>query len=170
MVELCDVYDSKSNKTGEVFFRGETLKEGQYQLAANIWIINNNLQILIQKRSKLKNISPNIWATHGGGVNSGENSLNACIREAYEEIGIVIETKNIKPLTKIIDKNLIIDNYIVVQDFSISSAVLQSEEVSDLKWVSPKELETMVKNKTFFEYPNLASVMNFINNHKPIRE
>ena len=65
MAELCDIYDINGNKTGDVFVRGEPLKEEQYQLASNIWIINNDLQILIQKRSELKNISPNIY---GGNI------------------------------------------------------------------------------------------------------
>ena len=166
MAELCDIYDINGNKTGDVFVRGEPLKEEQYQLASNIWIINNDLQILIQKRSELKNISPNIWATHGGCVSAGETSLNACIREAYEEIGIIIEAKDVKPLTRVISKNLIMDNYAVVHEFSISSAVLQEEEVSEVKWVSLAELEQMVENKDFFKYSNLPSVINFINNCK----
>lgn len=170
MAELCDIYDINGNKTGEVIIRGELLDEDQYYLASNIWIINNDLQILIQKRSELKSVSPNIWATHGGCVNAGETSLYACIREAYEEIGIVIEAKEIKPLTRVISKNLLMDNYIVVQEFSISSAVLQSEEVSEIKWVSLTELEQMVENKDFFKYSNLPSVINFINNYKSKKE
>ncbi|MCB2297874.1 NUDIX hydrolase [Clostridium tagluense] len=169
MAELCDIYDINGIKTGDIFERGTPLKNGQYYLAANIWIINNNLEILIQKRSELKSISPNIWATHGGCVSSGETSLNACIREAYEEIGIVIQTKDIKPLTRVTSENLIMDNYIVIQEFSISSAVLQQEEVSDIKWVSLNELEYMVKNMEFFKYENLSCVINFINNQKSIR-
>lgn len=170
MAELCDIYDINGNKTGEVFVRGEQLKEDQYHLGGDIWIINNDLQILIQKRSEFKSISPNIWATHGGCVNAGETSLDACIREAYEEIGIVIEAKDIKPLTRVISNNLLMDNYIVVQEFSISSAVLQSEEVSEIKWVSLTELEQMVESKEFFNYPNLPSVINFINNYKSNKE
>ncbi|MCY6372623.1 NUDIX hydrolase [Clostridium ganghwense] len=170
MAELCDIYDINCNKTGEVFVRGEHLKENQYQLATSIWIINSNLQILIQKRSESKNSSPNIWATHGGCVRVGETSLNACIREAYEEIGIVIQAKDIKPLNRNISENLIMDNYIVVQEFSILSAVLQLEEVSEIKWVSLDELKYMVKNKEFFEYQELPYLSNFINNYKFIRK
>lgn len=166
MAELCDVYDVNGNKTGEVFIRGEALREGQYQLAANMWIINSKLQILIQKRSKSKKSFPDIWATHGGSVGMGENSLNASIREAYEEIGIVIQAESIRYLTRNINPNLIMDNYIVIQEFDIRSAVLQSEEVSEIKWASLEEIEHMIKNKTFFEYPELPYVVDFINNHR----
>ena len=166
MTELCDIYNINGIKTGKIFERGGDLKEDEFQLVTNIWIINNNLQILIQKRSEDKKISPNIWATHGGCVTINETSFNGCIREAYEEIGIVLNIKNIELLTSSTSDNLIMDNYIVMQEFNISSAILQVEEVSDLKWVSLNELEDMVKNKTFFNYAELSYVIKFINNQK----
>lgn len=168
MKEVCDIYDINGNKTGEVFVRGETLKEGQYQLGVSVWIINKNLQILIQKRSKSKEAAPNIWATHGGCVSVGENSIEACIREAYEEIGIKIETKDIRPLNRNIGKNLLMDNYVVIQEFDVSCAVLQEEEVSEIKWVSLEKLIKMVENKDFFQYPELPYLIKFINSHKNI--
>lgn len=169
MAELCDIYNISGNKTGKVFARGESLKEDEYQLVTNIWIINNNLQVLIQKRSKDKTLSPNIWATHGGCVGTEENSLNGCIREAYEEIGIIVKTKDIKSLTRNISNNLIMDSHIVLQEFNILSAVLQPEEVSDIKWVSLNELEYMVINGDFYNYQELPYVIDFINNQKLIR-
>ena len=169
MAELCDIYNSSGNKTGEVFFRGETLKHGEFQLVTSIWVINNDLQILVQKRCEAKILAPNIWATHGGCVTSNENSLDACIREAHEEIGIAIKAKNIEPLTRIISEELIMDSYIVVQEFDISRAVLQLEEVSDIRWITLDELGDMVKNKRFFNYMELPYVTNFINNLRSIR-
>ena len=170
MAELCDIYTISSNKTGKVFTRGEPLKEGEYQLVTNIWIVNNNFNILIQKRSEAKAISPNIWATHGGCVGVGETSLNACIREAYEEIGILVKPKDIKPLSTLTSESFIMDSYIVVQEFDTSSAVLQAEEVSEIQWVSLNKLEHMVNDKSFFKYQELPYVINFINNRKSIRE
>ncbi|MCB2292138.1 NUDIX domain-containing protein [Clostridium algoriphilum] len=170
MAELCDIYNISGKKTGEVFARGNSLREGEYQLVTNIWIINNNFKILIQKRSETKAISPNIWATHGGCVGAGETSLNGCIREAYEEIGIVFKTKDIKPLTRLTIENFIMDSYIIVQEFDVSSAVLQAEEVSDIQWVSLDQLEHMIEDKSFFKYEELPYVIKFINNYKLIRE
>lgn len=166
MDELCDIYNINGYKTGKVFERGEYLKEDEFQLVTDIWILNNNLQILIQKRAKNKKLSPNIWATHGGCVTTNETSLNGCIREAYEEIGIVLNIKDIHLLTSNTCDNLIMDSYIVLQEFDISSAILQVEEVSDIKWVSINELEDMVKNKYFFNYLELPHIIKFINSQK----
>lgn len=166
MAELCDIYDINGNKTGEVYMRGEPLKEGQYQLASNVWIFNSDLQLLIQKRSHLKRTSPNMWSTHGGCVSAGETSLEACVREANEEIGIVLRAEDIKPLIRDTGSNLIMDNYIATQEFNIASAILQQEEVSEIKWVSLDELECMVRRNEFYKHRELPYVINYINNYK----
>ena len=166
MGELCDIYDINGKKTGKVFERGQNLNDGELQLVTDIWIINNKSQILIQKRSKDKVISPNIWATHGGCVATNETSLNGCIREAHEEIGILLNIKDIQLLTRSISDTLIMDSYIVIHEFNISLAILQGEEVGDLKWVSLNELKDMVKNKCFFNYLELPYVIKFINSQK----
>ena len=119
---------------------------------------------MIQKRSEFKHFAPNVWAIHGGCVGTGEVSINACIREANEEIGIIIEAQDIKLLTRSISEKLIMDNYIVVQEFNVFTAMLQSEEVSEIKWVSLTELNVMINNKDFFEYPELPCVISFVNN------
>ena len=166
MAEICDIYDIKGNKTGEVRMRGEPLKEGQYQLASNIWIFNSNYEVLIQKRSHLKRTSPNMWSTHGGSVSAGETSFQACIREAFEEIGIILRAEAVKPLVRDTGEKLIMDNYIVFQDFDISSAVLQKEEVSEIKWVSLDELKDMVIRNEFYKHRELSYVIDYINNHR----
>jgi len=166
MTELCDIYNINSEKTGKVFTRGEILKEGEFQLVTSIWVLNEKSEILIQKRANIKKVSPNMWATHGGGVSASETSFYASIREAYEEIGIVISPNDVIPLTKIIGDKLIMHSYIVVQEFNIKTAVLQIEEVSDLQWVSVDMLEDMVKNNCFFNYQELPYLINFINNLK----
>lgn len=163
MAELCDVYDVNCKRTGEVFVRGDHLKDGQFQLVTNIWIINSSYKILIQKRSPFKRSAPNMWATHGGCVKCGETSLQACIREAYEEVGIVIRPKDVRKLARTTGKKLFVDNFITVQDFDISKAVLQMEEVSEIKWVTVKELKTMVNNNEFYKYPELPYLFNYIN-------
>jgi len=57
MAELCDIYNINSEKTGKIFTRGEDLKEGEFQLVTSIWVLNENSQILIQKRANIKKAS-----------------------------------------------------------------------------------------------------------------
>lgn len=163
MAELCDIYDIDGNKTGETFIRGEMLKKNQYHLGANVWIINSKFEVLIQKRSKYKSCLPDIWATHGGAVSAGETSFDACIREAHEEIGIVLQSQNVKYLSRGVGENLIMDNYIVLQEFDIESAALQVEEVSEIKWATLQEVKQMTDKGEFFKYKEFQDVIRYIN-------
>ena len=88
--EICDIYDVYGNRAGKTFVHGEPLSNGQYVMVVYVWIVNSRDEILIQKRSEQKKDLPGTWATHSGCVLAGESSLQACIREPLEEIGIHI--------------------------------------------------------------------------------
>lgn len=50
-MEIWDILDENGNKTGRTMVKGEEVPEGFYHLGADIWIINSENKILIQKRS-----------------------------------------------------------------------------------------------------------------------
>ena len=54
-----------------------------------IWIINDNNEILVQKRAACKKNHPNKWDMPSAGhVDAGETIIEGAIRETYEELGI----------------------------------------------------------------------------------
>ena len=53
-MEIWDILDENGNKTGKTMKRGEPIPEGFYHLGADVWIINSENKILIQKRSAKK--------------------------------------------------------------------------------------------------------------------
>ena len=62
---------------------------GYYHKPVWIWIVNNDRQILVQRRSHLKKSFPNYWdAPSAGHVNAGELSIQGAIRETKEELGL----------------------------------------------------------------------------------
>lgn len=128
--EICDIYDVYGNRTGKTFVRGEPLSNGQYVMVVDVWIVNSRDEILIQKRSEQKKDLPGTWATHSGCVLAGESSLQACIREPLEEIGIHILPSQIHKLNRKLKGKLLSENFVVEQDFDLADAVLQLEEVS----------------------------------------
>ncbi|MGO1044131.1 NUDIX domain-containing protein [Clostridioides difficile] len=95
-MELWDLYNADGIKTGNVIERDNPIEEGYYHLAVEVWIVDSNSQILIQKRSENKKTLPNIWGMTTGCIVSGEESLDGAIREAKEEIGIDISKDEIK--------------------------------------------------------------------------
>lgn len=160
--EICDIYDIYGNRTGKTFVRGEPLSNGQFVMVVNVWIVNSQDQILIQKRALCKKDLPGIWATHSGCVLAGESSVQACIREPMEEIGIHILPNQIHKLNRKLRGKILSENFVVEQDFDVSQSVLQEEEVSEILWVSVSQLKQMASHREFYRYPEFFDVVHFL--------
>ena len=102
VIELWEVLDDNGNATGEIMkkYDQKVFDRGFYHLGADVWIINSDNKILIQKRAKQKKLEPNVWAMTGGSVILGENSKNTIVREAKEELNIDINADNLKLIIK----------------------------------------------------------------------
>ena len=152
-MELWEVLDEKGNVTGEIMkkYDEEVFKRGLYHLGADVWIINSDKKILIQKRAKQKKLQPNVWAMTGGSVILGENSVNTIVREAKEELDISINEEKLKFIKKFKTGNVWIETYILKCDYYISNMRFQEEEVSDVKWATWKEIDELVKDGKFIK-------------------
>lgn len=152
-MELWEVLDGEGNPTGEIMekYDKKVFERGFYHLGSDVWIINSDNKILIQKRSKLKKLEPNVWAMTGGSVILGESSLETIVREAKEELDIDIDSDNLKLITKFRTGNVWIDTYILKYDYDISKMRFQEDEVSDAKWATWKEIEELVNNGQFIK-------------------
>ena len=152
-MELWEVLDDKGNPTGEIMekYDKRVFDKGLYHLGSDVWIINSENKILIQKRSEYKRLEPNVWAMTGGSVIVGENSLETIVREAKEELDITIDSNKLKLITKFKTGNVWIDTYILKNDYDISEMKFQKEEVSDAKWVTWNEIDELVKEGKFIK-------------------
>lgn len=141
-MELWDVLDVNGNPTGRIIERSGLLTAGEYYLGVHIYIINSKGEFLIQKRAKCKRHYPDIWDLNMGHVIAGETSKQAAIREISEEIGVRLEPDDLKLVERFVweEYHHLIDVWLVNKDVDIRSAVLQQEEVSELKYVSKTEL------------------------------
>jgi ADP-ribose pyrophosphatase YjhB (NUDIX family) len=74
------------------------MKNKIFGLGVFICLFNQNFEkILLLKRNKEKRIKSGIdWGNIGGRIEHGEVSIDACIRETKEEIGIDLEKSKIK--------------------------------------------------------------------------
>ncbi len=154
MIEQWEVLDDKGNPTGEIMekYDQRVFDKGLYHLGADVWIINSENKILIQKRSNLKKLEPNVWAMTGGSVILGEKSKETIVREAKEELNININPKNLKLITKFRTGNVWIDTYILRCDYDISKMTFQEDEVSDVKWATYEEIDYLVNNGEFIKH------------------
>ena len=167
MAEYWDVYDINGHKLGYKKNSEEEFLNGEYHIGASLWIANSKGNLLIQKRTALKKTGQSLWSITGGKVQSGENSATACIREAWEEIGLELSERDICFLYRSIGQNMLFDDYIIIVDFSIDKAMLQSTEVSELKWASMEEIIYLYVKKEFMynDISDLLKVQEYLNSH-----
>ena len=94
-MEYFDILNEFGEFTGKVMDRDTCHKEGFWHRAIYGFIINNDGDVLLQRRSKTKKLWPDLWdITAGGHVLTGEFGEQALIREVKEETGIT----NVKPI------------------------------------------------------------------------
>lgn len=150
-MEVWDLVDKKGNITGKTIIKGELIPKGYYRLGADVWIINNEDKILIQKRSPNKKLQPNVWAMTGGSTKKGETTVETIEREILEELGIKLNINNLKLITSYKIEELWIYQYIIRQDIDLKEVVMQEDEVSEVKWATYEEIEDLSKNNMFMK-------------------
>ena len=98
MEEFVDVFDENGNYLKSCS-RKEVHKNGLWHKASGVIILNSNNQILLQKRSKLKEKNAGLWdITAAGHIPSGQTPETSLIREIEEEIGLLTDASKLKLL------------------------------------------------------------------------
>ena len=159
--EFLEVYSPEGAKTGQKKSKSEIHRKGLFHSTVHVWIFTEGGNILIQKRSKKKELNPGVWdVSVAGHVKFNENIKKAAKRETLEETGININTKdllkigvyrsiNIHPTA--IDKEFF-HTYILKIDKNSINLDFKNNEVDDLKFISIEEMESLIKeenNKIF---------------------
>ena len=160
-MELFDLYDKEGNLLNKTMERGSTNQKGEYHLVVHIWIKNSEGKYLMQQRNKESDLIPYQWASTGGAVTAGEDSITGAIRETTEEIGITFDKDDFiflqrfysdTPLT-----NYMTDLYIIKKDVLIKDLKLDINEVKQVKYFSLEEYKELVQNKMAWEYEEMVS-------------
>lgn len=151
MNEEWEILDEFGNPTGEILKASDkrAYEPGVYHRAADVWILNSDNKLLIQRRSEKKKKHPNIWAMTGGSSILGETSIQTLVRECKEELAIDIDTKKLKKIAVVKTECVLVDTYILKQDFDISKMIYEQDEVSEVKWATWDEINEYVKSGNF---------------------
>ena len=154
--EFLEVYSPEGTKTGQKKSKSEIHRKGLFHSTVHVWIFTEEGNILIQKRSKKKELNPGVWdVSVAGHIKFNENIKKAAKRETLEETGININTKdllkigvyrsiNIHPTA--IDKEFF-HTYILKIDKNSINLDFKNNEVDDLKFISIEEMESLIKEK-----------------------
>ncbi len=86
--EIFDVVDADDAVTGTAT-RGEVHAQRLMHRAVHVFVFNKHGDLLLQKRSRLKDLCPGLWdSSVSGHLDSGEGYEAAAVRELGEEMGI----------------------------------------------------------------------------------
>lgn len=154
MEEYVDILNEITGEvTGETISKKEAHKTGVWHGSVHIWIISEDKKkILLQKRCADKDLFPNMWdISVGGHISAGEDSLVSAKRELSEELGLNPDGFNFLYVDEIKEKfeyedilsNEFVTIYKIVSDVNIDSLILQKEEVSEARWFTKDELNSL---------------------------
>ena len=152
-METWDILDENGNLTGKTMHKCDKIvwQEGIYHPGADVWIINSENKLLIQKRSPEKKFEPNVWAMTGGTVIYGEIPVETVAREANEELGIEIPQDQLKLVTKFKTGNVWVMAFILRNNYDITKMTFQEEEVSTAKWATIEEVDEIFESGNFIK-------------------
>jgi len=147
MPELWDILDRDRNPTGRLHTRGEPLAEGDYHLVVHAWIVNSRGEMLITRRDFGKSFFPGMWETPGGAALAGEGSLEAAMREAKEETGIILCAGNaaLFSSSRGDERHGFYDNWLFRQEFDIKDVVLQEGETIEARTAMLYDIASMIE-------------------------
>lgn len=163
-IEKRDLYDINRVLTGKTIFKGDSIPDNNYIVVVLVFIQNSDGKFLIQKRSKIKNGK---YATTGGHPKSGENSIQGIISEVKEEIGLDINSKDLKLYYsgRSDSEKVFWDDYYIKMDVpNIQNLSLQKEEVESVCWLSIDEINSLMNGDKFFKnhYEEFEILLNWL--------
>lgn len=151
-MELIDIVNESGIPTGTVMDKDEAHKKNLLHNEVGVFVINNNKEILLEKRSKNKLYSPNKWGLCAGHVDTGESLKIAAIREIKEEIGLIINEEDLIPFGGVErtteETNSHLTHFFYLKcNKEASEFIIQEEELSEVKWFSIDHIIDLIKTK-----------------------
>lgn len=147
-MEKHELVDEKGNNTGKILTHIEArypnnVPDGYYIPVVGVVIINDENEILLQKRSRFKRANPSKWGICGGKVDLGETPIDAGIRETLEEIGILLKKDELKFLSMDTNEKSHFTVYYVKKNVDVNECKIQEEELEEVRYFKIEELEEL---------------------------
>lgn len=152
-MEIIDVLTSDGQATGRTKPKADVHRDGDWHRAAHLWLVARDGRVLLQRRSASKENWPDLWdISVAGHVSAGEHSRDAAVREAFEELGLVLVPRDLTFLGTLrwharLNRGAYIENefhdvYIATRDIDLHALVLDPAEVAAVAFVAPEAIES----------------------------
>jgi isopentenyldiphosphate isomerase len=148
--ERFDILDSAGRSLGYTKARNQVHRDGDWHRTVHVWILRDQVELLMQLRGPNQESNPNKWdVSSAGHCSAGDSSLEDAKREVKEELGWDIQTQDLMYLDTM--KSEWIFGEVVDREFSdiylmrVSSPTppfhLQKTEVQAVAWCSIQDLK-----------------------------
>lgn len=145
-MEWNDIYDKDRNLTGRTHRRGTPWRRGEYGLVVCVWVHDGRGKLLLTRRAPEKSF-PGTWENSGGAAKAGESSLEAIVRELFEETGIQAPPEEFELLGSDRDRTCHYDFYCLKSDTPLERIKLLPGETDDARWVTFAQVHEMIEGK-----------------------
>lgn len=150
-MELIDIYDENNKSLNKQVDRKEAHEKGMWHRESVVIVLNENNKILLQKRSYKRHNYPSKWGLMAGHVKAGDTPKMTAVRELKEEIGLTVNSKDLKFLEIYIKNDrsnkAFIYIYVVRTNTPIKDYIIQKEELSKVKYYSIDSLIRRIKRR-----------------------
>ena len=155
MEELIEIYNEYGEKTGQQAEREIVHQKGLLHKAVCVWIMNINHELLVQRRSPNVSFSNMLDISFSGHIKAGESAIEAIRREGQEELGLIINPKNLRYLFTCREfgswheyiENEIDEVFLYQDDIQISDCKFLDNEVSSIEYIPIDKFRDMVENR-----------------------
>ncbi len=144
--------------------RAEVITQRHWHRVAHVWIINDKYEVLCQKRSLRKDISPGMWEPFvAGHIQCTDTYFSGALKEVEEETGICAKKDDLH-LVKIYKASSVNEYraiFYLQWNGDISEVVSEAAEVDEVQWIPLKKVLTPVldeKDQDWF-HPGYAREM-----------
>lgn len=158
--EQIEILDKFGQKSGKVKSRKQIHLDSDWHASAHIYIVNQQNQVLLQRRSMKKLILPGMLACPvGGHISAGSDPIATAIKEAEEEANLKLTSDDLKylgigraiydspqPIQGLHEREFI-HTFIYEQtgSFDVNH---KNEEVDGFYWLDLTEFKQMVRTKS----------------------
>lgn len=161
-MEILDICDEIGNPTGEVIDREIAHREGILHRTSHVWLLrkrNDNIEILLQRRSKDKDSFPDCFdISSAGHIKAGDSFIDSAVRELKEELGVEINSEQLIDCGNrrfrfegdfhgyLFKDNQVSKIFVLWLDLEEDKFSFIDQEVSEVKWIEFYACYGMVKD------------------------
>jgi isopentenyl-diphosphate delta-isomerase len=151
-MELLDLLTPDGAPTGRVKEKAAVHRDGDWHRAAHLWVVAPGRRVLLQRRALIKESWPGHWdVSVAGHVSAGETTLQAIVREAEEELGLVVEPDELRLIGTLRYQAVLHDGAYLENEFhdlfvleravDLASLRLDPAEVAEVAFVAAERLD-----------------------------